>query len=322
MAICDTCHTKCGLPAANGPGINTGHGNSVKVCLSESKGGVMPSILDNVLKELPVYLGNFTHMLTQPKQLVTDHLNAAEPQARLVQSIAFLLLSFTVALVLAVVFPEVTNPVQLVSDEAGMVAHAFAAIRLLFEMLGLSALAYLAAKIAGVQSGFQRFFGLMCAACGVMLVIQVFAAALTNISLADPVTAKAWIQLEKGMVDLKPLLEQGVLCAADAKSGEVSPNAALGTQLQVELAAMQAAYLQATDRPLFKLATGLQLLAWLILLIWSARLWALYLQGHTLSTGKVVLATVLLVVFTGAGTLVYELVNAGRTMMDLYRQCG
>jgi len=280
------------------------------------------SLLENVLKELPAYLGKFTRMLTQPSQLVHDHLNTDDPNALLEQSIAFLLLSFTIALVLAVVFPEMTNPVQLVSDEAGMATHALAAIRVLFELLGLSALAYLAAKVAGVQSGFQRFFGLMCAACGVMLVIQVFAASLTNISLADPVTAKAWIQLEKGMATLKPLIEQSVLCATDASSGEVRPNAALGAQLQTQLTSLQATYVQATDRPLFKLAAGLQLLAGLILLIWSARLWAMYLKGHALSTGKLILATVLLVVFTGAGTLVYELVNAGRTMMDLYRHCG
>jgi hypothetical protein len=280
------------------------------------------SLLENVLKELPAYLGKFTRMLTQPSQLVHDHLNTDDPNARLEQSIAFLLLSFSIALVLAVVFPEMTNPVQLVSDEAGMTAHALAAIRVLFELLGLSALAYLAAKVAGVQSGFQRFFGLMCAACGVMLVIQVFAASLTNISLADPVTAKAWIQLEKGMATLKPMIEQSVLCATDASSGEVRPNAALGAQLQTQLTSLQATYVQATDRPLFKLAAGLQLLAGLILLIWSARLWAMYLKGHALSTGKLILATVLLVVFTGAGTLVYELVNAGRTMMDLYRHCG
>lgn len=280
------------------------------------------ALLDDVLKELPTYLGKFTRLLTQPSQLVHDHLNTDDPNALLEQSIAFLLLSFTIALVLAVVFPEMTNPVQLATDEAGMAAHAFAAIRLLFELLGLSALAYLAAKVAGVQSGFQRFFGLMCAACGVMLVIQVFAASLTNISLADPVTAKAWIQLEKGMATLKPSIEQNVLCATDASSGEVRPNAALGAQFQTQLTALQAIYMQATDRPLFKLAAGLQLLAGLILLIWSARLWAMYLKGHALSTGKLILATVLLVVFTGAGTLVYELVNAGRTMMDLYRHCG
>jgi len=280
------------------------------------------SLLENVLKELPAYLGKFIRMLTQPSQLVHDHLNTDDPNALLEQSIAFLLLSFTIALVLAVVFPEMTNPVQLVSDEAGMTAHALAAIRVLFELLGLSALAYLAAKVAGVQSGFQRFFGLMCAACGIMLVIQVFAASLTNISLADPVTAKAWIQLEKGMATLKPLIEQSVLCATDASSGEVRPNAALGAQLQTQLTSLQATYVQATDRPLFKLAAGLQLLAGLILLIWSARLWAMYLKGHALSTGKLILATVLLVVFTGAGTLVYELANAGRTMMDLYRHCG
>ncbi|WP_029147746.1 hypothetical protein [Methylophilus sp. 5] len=280
------------------------------------------ALLESVLKELPAYLGKFTHMLTQPSQLVHDHLKAEDANARLEQSIAFLLLSFTIALVLAVVFPEMTSPVQLATDDAGMAAHAFAAIRLLFELLGLSALAYLAAKVAGVQSGFQRFFGLMCAACGVMLVTQVFAASLTNISLADPVTAKSWIQLEKGMVDLKPLIEQGVLCATDARSGEISPNAALGAQLQTQLAALQAVYLQATDRPLFKLAAGLQLLALLILLIWSGRLWAMYLKGHALTTGKTILATLLLALFTSVGTVGYELMNAGSTMMALYRHCG
>lgn len=280
------------------------------------------ALLDDVLKELPSYLSTFTRLLTQPAQLVHDHLQAEDSSAKLEQSIAFLLLSFTIALVLAVVFPEMSNPVQLASDEAGMASHALAAIRLLFELLGLSALAYLAAKVAGVKSTFQRFFGLMCAACGVMLVIQVFAASLTNISLADPVTAKSWIQLEKGMATLKPLIEQGVLCATDASSGEVRPNAVLGTQLQTQLTALQAVYVQATDRPLFKLAAGLQLLAFLTLLIWAGRLWAMYLKGHALSTGQMILATALLALFTGVGTVVYELMNAGSTMMALYRHCG
>jgi hypothetical protein len=92
--------------------------------------------------------------------------------------------------------------------------------------------------------------------------------------------------------------------------------------LQTQLTSLQATYVQATDRPLFKLAAGLQLLAGLILLIWSGRLWVMYLKGHALSTCKLILATVLLIAFTGAGTLVYELVNAGRTMMDVYRHCG
>lgn len=282
----------------------------------------MSSLIDSVLKELPAYLGHFTQTLTQPQQLVHEHINAADSKARLKESIAFLLLSFSVALVLAVVFPEVTNPVQLVGDEAGMVSHALGAIRLLFEMLGLSALAYLAAKVVGVKSGFQRFFSLMCAACGVMLVVQVFAASLTNISMADPVTAKAWIKLEQGMAELKPMIERGVVCATETKTGDISPNAIQGEQLQVKLAALQAGYQQATDRPLFKLAAVLQGLVLLTLLIWSGWLWILYLQGHALNTWQVVLATILLIVFTSAGMLIYELVNAGRTMMDLYRQCG
>lgn len=283
--------------------------------------------LEQVLKELPAYLGHFTQMLTQPSQLVSDHLQAADSKAKLEQSIAFLLLSFAIAAVLAVVFPEVTNPVKLVSDDAGMAAHAFAAIRLLFELLGLAGLAYLAAKIAGVGSGFQRFFGLMCAACGVMLVIQVFAAALTNISMADPVTAQGWIQLEKGMAEIKPLIQQGVLCHSNAKPGTgtgagiTKPDAKLGAELQTRLAALQTVYLQATDRPLFKFAGILQLIALVILLVWSGRIWGMYLNSHALSTTRVVTATLLLVVFTGGGTLVYMMVNAGADMMTLYRQC-
>ncbi len=281
----------------------------------------MQPTLENVVKELPGYLSNITHMLTNPSALVRDHVAADNPKARLEQSIAFLLLSFAIAVVLAVVFPEVTNPVQLVGDEKGMAAHAFAAIRLLFAVLGLAALAYLAVKIAGVQSGFQRFFGLVCAACGVILVIQIFAASLTNISMADPVTAKAWIAMEKGMEKIRPLVEQGVLCSTEAQTGEVLPDLPLATQLKAQLATLQATYERATDRPLYQLATGLQGLAMLLLLIWCGRIWVLYLKSHALSTGKMILATGLLVVFAGAGIVVYELVNTGVAMMSLYRQC-
>lgn len=281
----------------------------------------MQPTLESVLKELPAYLGNFIQMLTQPAQLVHTHLQASDDNARLEKSIAFLLLSFSISLALAVVFPEVTNPVSLVGGTNGVASHAFAAIRLLFELLGLSALAYLAAKVAGVQSGFSRFFGLMCAATGVMLVVQVFAASLTNISMADPVTAKSWIQLEKGMSSLQPLIEQNILCATNAKTGEVTLDPSLGAQFQSRLETLQTVYLQATDRPLFKLATALQWLAMLVLLVWSGRLWVLYLRGHALGRGQSLLATLLLLVFTGTGSLIYMLVNTGNTMMDLYRHC-
>ncbi|MFD1122593.1 hypothetical protein ACFQ2T_08785 [Methylophilus flavus] len=281
----------------------------------------MQPTLENVVKELPGYLSNFTHMMTNPSALVRDHVAADNPKARLEQSITFLFLSFAIAVVLAVVFPEVTNPVQLVGDEKGLAAHAFAAIRLLFELLGLATLAYLAVKITGVQSGFQRFFGLICAACGLILVIQIFAASLTNISMADPVTAKAWIAMEKGMEKLRPLIEQGVLCSTDAHTGEVNADHQLASLFKTQLAALQVTYERATDRPLYQLATGLQGLAMLVLLIWCGRVWFLYLKSHALSTGKMILATGLLVVFAGAGMLVYELVNTGVAMMSLYRQC-
>lgn len=282
---------------------------------------MLPKI-EEVLKELPAYLGHFTHMLTQPTQLVTDHLQATEPKSKLEQSIAFLLLSLVIAAILAFVFPEVTNPLKLISDETGMVAHALTAIRLLFILLGLAGLAYLAARIAGVRSGFQRFFGLTCAATGIILVLQVFAASLTNISMADPVTAKGWIAMEKGMAELKPLIQQGVLCQTQDSRGEITPDSKLGKELQIRLAALQNIYQQATDRPLFKLSVGLQWLALAVLMVWSASLWGTYLNSHTLTTGKSVLATGLLVVFTGAGGLLYMLVTTGADIMALYRQCG
>lgn len=281
----------------------------------------MQPTLENVVKELPGYLSNFIHMLTNPSQLVREYLTADNPQAKLEQSITFLLLSFAIAVVLAVVFPEVTNPVHLLGDEKSMAAHASAAIRLLFALLGLATLAYLAVKVAGVQSGFQRFFGLVCAVCGVILVIQIFAASLTNISMADPVTAKAWLAMEKGVEKARPLIEQGVLCSTDAHSGEVTPDLALASQLQAQLATLQATYERATDRPLYQLATGLQGLAMLVVLIWCIRIWVLYLKSHALSTGKVIFATGLLVVFTGAGILLYELANTGVAMVTLYRKC-
>lgn len=281
----------------------------------------MSQALESVLKALPAYLSHFCHWLTQPAQLVNAHVKNEDARDRLEQSIAFLLWSLTLALVLAVIFPEMTNPSQHTVEEIGLAADAMVAIKALFELMGLSALAYLAAKLAGVHSGFPRFFGLMCAACGIMLVIQVFASALTNISLVDPVTAKGWIAMEKGMAQLQPLIEQQVLCATHASTGEVQPNPALGIELQRQLSALQSVYLQATDRPLFKLAAGLQLLAMLTLLLWSGRLWLLYLSAHQLSTSRMVWATLMMTVFTGAGMLVYELVNAGSTMMSLYRQC-
>lgn len=281
----------------------------------------MQATVENVLKELPAYLGKLTRLLTQPTQLVQAHLDAEDAQRMLEQSIRFLLLSFTIALVLAVIFPEVTHPLQLMANEKSMSAQAMAAIRLLFELLGLAALAYLAARAVGIRSGFQRFFGLMCAASGGVLVVLVFANALTNISMADPVTARAWIQIEQGMASLQPLIEQGALCDTQPERGEIATNPQLAAQVQSKLSALQRTYQRATDRPLFKLASGLQLLALLALLLWSGRVWLSYLKYHQCSTPQQCMATVLLAALSGAGILLYEMVNAGSTMMALYRHC-
>lgn len=281
----------------------------------------MQPTVENVVKELPVYLSKLTHMLTQPAALVSEYVTAEHPQAKLAQSISFLLLSFAIAVVLAVVFPEVTNPVQLSTDEKGMTAHALAGIRLLFGLLGLAALAYVAARLAGVQTGFQRFFGLICAACGVILVIQVFAASLTNISMVDPVTAKSWIALEKSQQKVRLLIEQRVLCPSNTNTGNIPTDPALATQLRSQLAEAQVTYARATDRPLYQLAMGLQWVAFMGLLVWAGRLWFVYLSSHALSAGKMILATGLLVAFSAAGMMVYELVNAGVAAMALYRNC-
>ncbi|MDP8566343.1 hypothetical protein [Methylophilus aquaticus] len=280
----------------------------------------MQPTVENVLKELPAYLSQFTRILTAPKQLLHQHLQAEDSAVLFEKAIAFFMLSFIIALVLAVVFPEVTNPVSLSADAASMTTHAMAAIRLLFELLGLGAIAYLSARLVGVHTGFMRFFGLMSAAVGVVLVLQVFASALTNISMADPVTAKSWIQLEKISQTMKANVAQQ-LCMTDPDTGEIKPDPAMQTTQTRIKAQSQSLYLKASQRPLFKLAAALQFVVTLVILIWLARVWWLYLQYHRLSLAKGWLATVLLLVFGGAGWMLLGLVDAGTTMMGLYRNC-
>ena len=279
----------------------------------------MKNHLEKVLSEIPQFMQHFSLCLLKPRSFIQNELQQAEQTDWISKGVEFLILSFLVALFISQILPEAVNPVTLPADDAAYTAMASRAIFDLFLLFFIALIAFTCWRMVGLKASFWPFFRLFAYFCGVTLVLLVFANAITNIAMIDPVVAKSWIQLEKSAAELRPLTEQ-LFCHTDS-NGELvatSDNAALQQQLQQA----QTVYDQATSRPLFLLGNGIQALVYLVLLIWLSIAWSSYGKALQLSTGKIIQAGVLTAVFVFIAYMLLTLVQTGSQMMTIYRACG
>jgi hypothetical protein len=279
----------------------------------------MNNHLEKVLSEIPQFLQHFSLCLLRPRRFIHAELQQAEQEEWISKGVEFLILSFLIALFISQVLPEAVNPVTLPADDAAYLTMASQAVFDLFLLFFIAVIAFSCWRIVGVNAGFWPFFRLFAYFCGVTLVLLVFANALTNIAMIDPVVAKSWIQLEQSAATLRPLTEQ-MLCETDSNTGELLTTS--NDTLQQQLQQTQAIYEKATNRPLFLLGNSIQALVYLVLLVWLSIAWTSYGKALQLSTGKIIQAGILTAVFVFIAYMILTLVQSGSQMMAIYRACG
>ena len=279
----------------------------------------MKSYIERVIAEIPLFFSHFSQCLFRPRHFIQQQQAIAEQPDAVSKGVEFLILSFLIALFISQVLPEATNPVSLPTDDAAFTQLASRALFDLFLLFFAAAIAFGCLRMVGVASSFFSFFRLFAFFCGISMVLLVFANALTNIGMIDPVVAKSWIQLEQSAQALKPAMEQ-LMCHTDA-DGELIADPALGEQLQQQLTQAQTLYLQATERTLFLLGAGLQAVIQLILACWLFIAWFAYGKQQQLSNGKIVFSALLSLTLIYAASMLLNLMQTGSQMMAIYRNC-
>ncbi|MGP9802128.1 hypothetical protein [Rheinheimera sp. NSM] len=280
----------------------------------------MKSYIERVIAEIPLFFTHFSQCLFRPKRFIQQQLAIAEQPDEISKGVEFLILSFLIALFISQLLPEAVNPVTLPGDDAAFTHLASSALFDLFLLFFAAAIAFGCLRIVGVTSSFFAFFRLFAFFCGATLVLLVFANALTNIGMIDPVVAKSWIQLEQSAQALQPMTAQ-LLCNTGA-TGELVADEAASDALQQQLQQAQTIYQQATERPLFLLGLGLQAMVLLVLICWLFVAWFAYGKQQQLSSSKIVFSALLSLGLIYLASVLLSLMQTGSQMMALYRACG
>ena len=279
----------------------------------------MKSYIERVIAEIPLFFNHFSQCLFRPKRFIQQQLALAEHPDEVSKGVEFLILSFLIALFISQLLPEAVNPVTLPADDAAFTQLASSALFDLFLLFFAAAISFGCLRLMGVASSFFAYFRLFAFFCGASLVLLVFANALTNIGMIDPVVAKSWIQLEQSGQALQPATAQ-LLCNTDA-SGALQTNSADSAALQQQLQQAETLYQQATERPLFLLGLGLQAVVLLMLFCWLAVAWFAYGKQQQLSSGKIVCSALLSLGLIYLANLLLSLMQTGSQMMAIYRAC-
>jgi hypothetical protein len=279
----------------------------------------MKSYIERVIAEIPLFFSHFSQCLFRPRHFIQQQQAIAEQPDAVSKGVEFLILSFLIALFISQVLPEAVNPVSLPADDAAFTQLASRALFDLFLLFFAAAIAFGCLRMVGVASSFFSFFRLFAFFCGISMVLLVFANALTNIGMIDPVVAKNWIQLEQSAQALKPVMEQ-LMCDTDA-AGALVTNPQSSDAMQQQLTQAQTLYQQATERTLFLLGVGLQAVVQLILACWLFIAWFAYGKQQQLSNGKIVFSALLSLGLIYFASLLLSLMQTGSQMMAIYRNC-
>lgn len=300
----------------------------------------MSKPLDELLTQLPQWLGEFTRTLTHPSRVLTEQLAAAEPAASVAAAgapagseaapaggrkpvqdgAAFLILSFAMAAGVAIAFPVASLPSPDAAAADGVLARSAGVLRHLFVFLAAAAIVHGASKLLGNRQAFAPFFAAVARFGGVTLVLLALAGALTNIGMADPIAARNWQELRQLSLQMGDSA-RAVLCAADAKTGALPPGTPVPALDATQLARSQALYLDTVSRPLMLAASGLEFLCLLALTAWLGWVWWRYLRVSQLTPARAVAASALGAAGLGVGHLLLLLIDGGQMASRLMQTC-
>ena len=296
----------------------------------------MPKSVDDLLTQIPQWLGQFTHTLAHPSQVLAEQLagppaveapgGSTQPapkgaEGKPVQDGAsFLILSFAVAAGVAIAFPVASMSPLEAPKADGALAQSAAVLRHLFVFLGAATLVHGAAKLLGNRQAFAGFFGAVARFGGATLVLLALAGALTNVGMADPVAARNWQQLRQ-VAQQMGAGAQALLCQADLKTGQLPPGTPIAALDPAQLAQAQALYLDTVSRPLFLVAAGLETACLAALSLWLGWVWWRYLRVSGLTPARALAATAVGSAGLGGGYLLLVLIDGGQIASQLMQGC-
>lgn len=279
----------------------------------------MVSYLQKIISEVPTYVGQFVSCLMHPKTFIAKQLETENQTTGLEKSVSFLALSFLIALFLSVALPEVTNPIQLPANDAEIIRKGSGALLQLFYLLGACCIAIGLLRSFGVNASTNGFIALVFYFCGASLVLLVFANAISSIAMADPFFAKSWVTLENLAKTMHPQLAH-LLCTIDTQTGEL-PAGSNPMELLPDFDKYQGIYNQATQRTLYKIAIGIQIIIAFAVIIWLFIAWVTYTKTIGANLAKSLVAAFITFIIVIGLVVIVELVAAGVMIADVYRNC-
>lgn len=283
----------------------------------------MRSYLEKVITELPSFLRRFAACVSRPRKFITEQLapsDHADADALTEKGVAFLITAFLISFFLSVALPEVTNPATVPTDDAGFISLATEAVLDLFVFLAAMAIGHGVLRMFGARTPFTAAFGVSCYFCGVTLILGVAANATTNVAMVDPVTASSWVKLERMYKELGPQLTT-IVASMDPETGNLPDSVRTGSLANVipTFEESQRIYAKAVDRPLYRIATGIQTTIFVAILLWLLVAWFAYGASQSIGAGKMIVATIVTAAILGVGYLIYIFVTAAPAIMNLYR---
>jgi len=291
----------------------------------------MSKALDDLLTQLPQWLGKFTQCLTHPSQVLNEHLTMAtapqgegKPEAKPVpDGVSFLILSFAVAAGVSIAFPVPSMTPLAAGQAEGALTQSAAVLRNLFVFLAAAALLHGGSKLLGNRQAFAGFFGAVARFGGATLVLLALAGALTNVGMADPVVARNWQQLRQAAEPMGPEAK-ALLCLVDPETGQLPagmPANSIPLPKPEELAQAQALFLDTMTRPMFLIAVGLETACLFALSLWLGWVWWRYLRVSGLSQARALAASAVGSAGLGGGYLLLTLIDSGQMSSQLMQTC-
>jgi hypothetical protein len=291
---------------------------------------MMQDLIKKLLEEIPKYMGHFVQCLVDPKEFFKEQLVTENNREIVEKSLSFVILSSLIAFILSKVFPatllyasEAGSLAKLLDDNNQFVGFVVNILSSSFQLLAVAIVIYFAWRIVGQPSNFQQCFGFVAFLASIVVVLEIFIQAIPNLAQVDPVVAKNLIKFETDAKQFKPLLES-MLCKIDPNTGSMGNGINnlkefLGGRIYAQK--FQETWSIISERPLYKIATGLQNISQIALLIWVVRSWFAFGKILGASSFKIIISLIITIIGFILLLLINTMIEMGAFMMQIYRKC-
>jgi hypothetical protein len=291
---------------------------------------MMQDLIKKLLEEIPKYMGHFVQCLVDPKEFFKEQLVTENNREIVEKSLSFVILSSLIAFILSKVFPTtllynsgVGGLTKVLEDNNHFIRFVVGILSSSFQLLALATVIYLAWRIVGQPLNFQQCFGFVAFLASIVIILGVFIQAIPSLAQVDPVVARSLIKIETDAKQLQPLLES-MLCKIDLNTGIIGD----GTKNSIEffVGRIYAQKFQETwsiisERPVYKIATGLQNLSKIALFIWVIRSWFAFGKIQGASSFKIIISLIVTIIGFVFLLLINTMIEMSAFVMQVYRKC-